>query len=271
MVSAGSLSTAAERLRLNQSTVSARIRSLEQQLGASLLVRNKAGSRLTAAGRQFQAHAAVLVRTVEKARQELGVPLGFRASLTVGARFALWQDLLTGWLPRMRERAPDVSVRAEIGFEQDLMQGLVDGSIDIALMYTPEARPGLVTEYLFDEALEMVATRADAAPRPGADYVHVDWGADFHARMATHWPDYGPPPLSVAVGWLGVQHLLDNGGTAYLPERLVREELEAGRLHRVRGAQGFRLPAWMVFAESRDRAVADPALDLVRELVAGRV
>ncbi|MGH6903755.1 MAG: LysR family transcriptional regulator, partial [Geminicoccaceae bacterium] len=45
VVAAGNFISAAERLHVTQSTVSARIHTLEEQLGSSLFVRNKAGAR----------------------------------------------------------------------------------------------------------------------------------------------------------------------------------------------------------------------------------
>ena len=94
VVSAGNFISAAERLHVTQSTVSARIRLLEEQLGCSLFIRNKAGTTLTPSGKQFQKHAATLVRTVERARQDVGIPRRFSASLTVGARVGLWDQPL---------------------------------------------------------------------------------------------------------------------------------------------------------------------------------
>ena len=137
VIAAGNFISAADRLHVTQSTVSARIHTLEDQLGCTLFVRNKAGTTLTPAGRQFQKHASMLVRTVEQARHDVGVPRGFRAALTVGGRFGLWEQLLLKWLPLMLKVAPDIAVRAEIGLEADLMQGLVEGRLDIGVMYTP--------------------------------------------------------------------------------------------------------------------------------------
>ena len=74
VVAAGNFVGAADRLHVTQSTVSARIHTLEDQLGCTLFVRNKGGTTLTPAGRQFQKHASTLVRTVEQARQDVGVP-----------------------------------------------------------------------------------------------------------------------------------------------------------------------------------------------------
>ncbi|MGH8562321.1 MAG: LysR family transcriptional regulator, partial [Nevskiales bacterium] len=129
VVAGGSFVAAAQRLHVTQSTVSVRIQRLEEILGTELFVRNKAGTTLTPAGKQFQRHATVLTRTVEHARQEIGVATGFSASLTVGGRIGLWEDLLARWLPIFRELAPTVAVRALVGFEEDLMQALIEGRI----------------------------------------------------------------------------------------------------------------------------------------------
>src|ERR1700710_363846 len=86
VVTAGNFITAAERLHVSQSTVSTRLHTLHAPLGCTLFVRNKAGTTLTPAGRQFQRHASALVRTVEQARHDIGIPRGFSGTLTIGGR-----------------------------------------------------------------------------------------------------------------------------------------------------------------------------------------
>jgi LysR family transcriptional regulator, flagellar master operon regulator len=76
VIATGSFVAASQRLHVTQSTASARIQRLEEQLGASLFVRNSAGVELSAAGRQFQRHASLLTRTVEQARQDVGAGTG---------------------------------------------------------------------------------------------------------------------------------------------------------------------------------------------------
>src|SRR5437588_12989684 len=124
VIATGSFVEAAQRLHVTQSTVSTRIQRLEETLGAELFVRNKAGTTLTRAGQQFQRHAALLTRTVEQARHEIGIVSGFRATLTIGCRMGLWEDLLLRWLPIFGSLAPDVAVRALVSLEEDLMQSL---------------------------------------------------------------------------------------------------------------------------------------------------
>lgn len=263
----GSFLEAASRLYVTQSTVSARIHSLEDYLGNRLFVRNRSGASLTPAGRRFLRHAKSLVLTLEQARHEVGLPSGFRASISVGARIALWEDFLPQWLGAMRASAPDISVRSEIGFEEDLMRRLIEGTLDIGLMYTPQHSPGLQVEPLFDETLVLLTT--DPARRwRHDDYVHVDWGPAFHAQHSNRFPDLERPALVANIGWLGVQIILANGGSCYLPIRMARRFIENRQLFAVPDSPHFPLPAYMVFARDSDSAVLEQALSGLRVLAA---
>jgi DNA-binding transcriptional LysR family regulator len=157
----GSFLEAAKQLYLTQSTVSARIQRLEDELGTRLFVRNRAGTSLTPAGRRFFDYAKRLVLTADQAREDAGLPERYRASLRVGGRIALWEEFLPQWVGWMRRRANDVVIHSEIGFEEDLMRRLIEGSLDIGLMYTPSHSPGLIVEHLFDETLVLVSSRPD--------------------------------------------------------------------------------------------------------------
>ena len=68
-----------------------------------------------------------------------------------------------------------------------LLQRLLEGSLDLAVMYRPTQPPGLMIEHLFDEEFVLV-TSAPANQRRGAtDYVFVDWGPTSSRTM--------PPPI----------------------------------------------------------------------------
>jgi DNA-binding transcriptional LysR family regulator len=264
----GNFVAAASRLFVTQSTVSARIRTLETTLGARLFQRGRNGAELTPAGKRFLRHAKHLVRTVEQARHDVGLPQGFSDVLTLSGRIALWEGFLPHWVAWMREAAPETSLRLEIGFEPDIMQGLIEGTVDIGVMYTPTSRTGLVVEALFDETLVLVTSdRERGWPDPG--YIHIDWGPEFHALFSEHFADIGPPALVANIGWLGVQQLLTYGGSGYFPQRLVRHHIEGGRLWRVTKGPSFNLPAWMVYPRDSDNATLKRALDGLRELARG--
>ncbi|MET4203737.1 LysR family transcriptional regulator [Bradyrhizobium sp. LA6.12] len=268
VVATGNFITAADRLHVSQSTVSTRIHSLEELLGCTLFVRNKAGATLTVAGRQFQRHASTLVRTVEQARHDVGLPKGFSGALVVGGRIGLWEEFLLLWVPRMQEANPQISIRAESALEPELMQGLVEGRIDIGVMYTPQSRPGLKVELLIEEQLVLVSTNPRSDPEPQEGYVYVDWGPEFYARHSAVFPNFAGPALTANIGWLGLQHVLANGGSGYFAHRIVEPLLKSRRLHLVVGAPKFSMPAYVVYSVDQPDDHVQSAIAIMRDLAA---
>ena len=265
VAAAGNFVGAAARLHITQSTVSARIQTLEMQMGARLFRRGRGGAELTAAGHRFLRHAKTLVRTLAQARHDVRLPSGFSGGLTLSGRSALWEGFLLSWVEWMRETVPDVSLRLELGFEEGIMQGLVQGTVDIGVMYTPESRPGLSVEHLFDESLVLVSNNPDR-PWPDPDYIHVDWGAEFHAQFGARFPDLETPARIANIGWIGLKLMQSHGGSAYLPQRTVRDPIEKGLLWRVHESPLITLPTYMVFPIDRDEAHLARAVQKLRFL-----
>lgn len=265
VAAAGNFVGAAARLHITQSTVSARIQTLEAQMGARLFRRGRGGAELTAAGQRFLRHAKTLVRTLEQARHEVSLPSGFSGGLTLSGRAALWEDFLPRWADWMRGAVPDVSLRLELGFEDAIMQGLVQGTIDIGVMYTPERRPGLAVEHLFDESMVLVSSKPDH-PWPDPDYIHVDWGAEFHGQFGDRFPDLEISARMANIGWVAQQLMLSAGGSAYLPIRMARAAIAQGRLWRVHESPLITLPAYMVFPMDRDEPHLARAVQKLRSL-----
>lgn len=266
VVANGSFLEAANRLYVTQSTVSTRIQRLESYLGVPLFVRNRSGATLTPPGQRFLRHAKSLLLTLEQARHDIGLPSRFRASITVGTRIALWEELLPRWVGDMRRQAPDISIRSQIGFEEDLMRALIEGRMDVAIMYTPHHSPGLQIEHLFDETLALLTTDPDR-PWPNDDYIYVDWGPAFYALHNSHYPDLESPSQIVNIGWLGVQLIISNGGSCFLPLRMAEPLIRAKKLFHVPDSPRFRLPTYMVFPRDSASLVQQQVLDSLRLLV----
>lgn len=268
IIAHGSFLEAARHLDLTQSTVSARILRLEEELGVRLFARNRSGVSLTPAGQRFHGYAKRLVLTADQARNEVGLPGRYRASIRIGGRIALWDGFLPTWVGWMRQRANDVVIRSEIGFEEDLMRRLIEGTLDIGLMYTPSHSPGLVIEHLFDETLVLVSSRPNETG-PGEDYIYIQWGPGFYAQHAQSYPDLELPPQVANIGWLGIQCLLTNGGSCFLPSRIASPLIRSRRLYAVADSPEYIHPAYMVFPRDSGSPVLAQAIQGLRELAAG--
>lgn len=269
VVDTGSFVGAAKSLYLTQAAVSRRIQSLESYLGCELFIRNKSGAALTSSGRRFLRYATNLVQTLERARNDVGAATVYKGSLTVGGRFGLWQGLLLTWMDTLKQEIADIQIRALIGFEENLMHDMVDGSLDIGIMYTPQNRPMLKVERLLEEDLILVSTvdSGDQLPNPDT-YVHVDWGPEFLAQLSCDLPEFSNPSIIVSIAWLGLQHILERGGSGYFPRRLVRDYFTQQRLFAVRAAPSFQLPAYIVYPNEPKNPCIMPAVEALYRIVA---
>ncbi len=265
----GSFISAAHRLHLTQTAVSARVRTLEEQLGRRLFVRNKAGARLTPAGERFARHATTLVQVWERARQQVALPPGREEGVSIGAELSLWHPLLADWMIWMHRVCPEIALRAEVDTPVRLLQAVQDASLDFAVLYSPPERPGLVAELLVEEKLVLVTSSPDAELNP-EQYVYVDWGPIFASNHQAAFPELGNPPVSISLGPLALTYLLSVGGSGYFRVGTVAPFLADGRLHRVGDAPEFSHSAYAVYAAQRGNEVMDRVRNGLRMVAAGQ-
>lgn len=135
----GSVSRAATKLFMAQPPLSAQIRQLEEEVGASLLVRLPRGVRLTPAGESFLDDArAILARAQQASVRARERQSGQRSTLRLGLMPSATQSILPGLLARLRESGLATSVEArEMIPSARQLQALRNAEIDLGFI-----RPG---------------------------------------------------------------------------------------------------------------------------------
>lgn len=246
VVETGSLVTAARRLNVTPSTVTARINGLEEEIGQKLLHRHKSGAELTSPGFKFRRYAEVMVQLWRQARYEVSLPKGFDGVCNVGLEFDLWRGIGERFLDHVRETCPGVAIAMWPGEQRQLDRWLNIGLVDVAFCYAPQAAENFASRVLRDDALVLVSREPIAAPDLGRDYVYVDHGEEFRRQHAAAFPGDLTSALTLASSDWALDHLLTMGGSGYLPERHVARELAAGRMHAVPSAPGFTRRVYVV-------------------------
>lgn len=260
VASTGSFVAAADKLHITPTAVSARIRILEDQLNRRLFVRSRAGARLTPAGERFHPHATALVQLWERARQQVALPTGRSELVGLGSEISLWNPLLPRLLCWLRQKAPELALRAEVNTPERLMDRVQEGALDVAILYNPPARPDLVMELIDEEKLVMVTTCQRGSMSP-ADYIFVEWGSAFVASHDAAFPHLANPGTSITLGRAALNFMLKVGGSGYFRLSVVRSYLASKRLHRVTGAPEFSHSVHAVYSS---RSTAD-TLERVRD------
>lgn len=265
----GSFVAAAERVNVTQSTVSMRIRALEEQVGARLFERNKKGALATPGGREFAKHALAIARIWDQARLEVGVTPKQRALLRVGSQHSLWAGYLIDWLVWMRANVPEVAIRSEVGHTDSLTQHIADGSLDLAVMYRPQHRPGMRVRKLFNDEIILVAAPTAADDPLGPNYVFVDWGPEFQKDHALNFPELDSPSASLDLGVMGIDYLTAADAAGYFPSRAAEAYIDEGSLVAPEVYPTFSYPVYGVFPDALDPALADTVMTGLKHVAEG--
>lgn len=156
----GSMNKAASELNTVQSNVSARIRSLEDELGVALFQRSARGVQVTPAGRRILPFAARLSRLLSDAScaaRDDGHPKGVFEIGTLETTLALRLPRL---IAKFAKAYPDVRPVIRTGTTCSLIQGVIDSKLEGAFVVGPVNHPELQSEQAFREELVLVTSCA---------------------------------------------------------------------------------------------------------------
>ena len=121
---------AAKSLCITQSTVSARIKTLEEQLGTALFVRQRNNIQLTQAGEKLLSYAELITATWNRARQEIAVEGRKPQPLVIGGVSSLWDMLSQQWLQDIYSENQSFIIYAEVQPQNILLSRLATGTMD---------------------------------------------------------------------------------------------------------------------------------------------
>lgn len=239
---------ASDQLYITQSAVSARIKQLEQTLGVRLFDRNKHDVSLTPAGIRFLTHAEKLMKSWNRACHEVMLPEQVELSLSVGATDTIWSVFLTDWMVDIQKQQPDLAIWAELHTAKTLLPSLMDGMLDIAVMFDVPALPGLDVKELPAINFVMVSSQPGLSSDQvlASGFISVDWGEAFATTFTRHFEQQVATTRHTGVGGVALDLLLKSGGGAYLPKSMVLSAIEEGRLYLVESAPKIERPVFAV-------------------------
>lgn len=141
---------AAARLHVSQPPLSRQIRDLEEELGIALFDHGAKAVRLTEAGKVFLTEALAVLRRADEAVQVAkAVATGQRGEIHVGYAPSLTVELLPRTLKQFQESNPGVRVRLHDLSTQEMLRGLRDETLHVALLV--QVSPKVLEGFVFQE------------------------------------------------------------------------------------------------------------------------
>lgn len=247
---------AAKNLCVTQSTVSARIRNMEEQLGTKLFTRERNNIQLTATGERMQQYAEVITTSWNQARQEIGAAKLARTAFTIGGLPSLWDISLQQWLNRLVPAQQNLAVHAEIHGAETLYRRITQNTMDIAFLFDPLNTDLLVCQPLSNIELILVSSFAELNVNEALsnNYIMVEWGTAFTNQHAQQFADVARPHLHASHGRIALDYILTNGGSAYLAKPTVADHINQAELYAVANAPVIQRTAHAVYNKTSDKA-----------------
>lgn len=168
-VDAMSISAAANTLKMAQPALSQQIATLERHFKQKLLIRSNTGVMPTNAGRELYRHATLLLGQLKLAELEVAKRKGsIQGSVSVGiATYSTISTLTTSLLKSIRSEYPDISLHVNDSFGLVLSELVMNGLMDMAVIYAPAPIKGISLQPLLIEELFLIAPQGVGLPLAG--------------------------------------------------------------------------------------------------------
>ncbi len=167
----GHFGRAADACSVSQPALSVQIKELEEGLGIVLFERGARQARLTAFGESFAHRARDILRAVDELGDLARAARGRLAGrLRIGIIPTIAPYLLPAVIGALAQSHDGLDVHVRETLTQNLLEELLDGRIDTAIVALPVSEPALTEVALFEEEFVLVRPEKDAdAPVPDGE------------------------------------------------------------------------------------------------------
>lgn len=236
----------AERLHITQSTVSARVQSLEAAVGGRLFTRSRAGTNLSTEGLKFEPHARALRHAWTEAQRAVE-PSSTAITLRIGIQHDLAAGQIGDWVANFRRALPDCAFYIEPDYSVQMCRDLERGALDFAVLYSPQSQPDLHLASVGEVRYVLVSSdgdkRADVNPQR---YIRGSYSAAFDIAHRQLMPEFTAALLASGQNIAVVGLLQTMGGAAFVLEETAKVLASEGRFKRVSDVEPIGQPIFAV-------------------------
>ena len=234
----GGVWRASEQLNLSQPAVTARIKNLEESLGAALFDRAH-GMALTKRGERLVRYAEQYLQLNDLIQRDIADPEGIDLHLRIGVAETLVQAWLPEFIACLRHDFPKLDIEIVVDISVNLREALLNRSIDLALLMGPVSEYSVDNVALTEFELCWYCAAGAELPDDPQDVFRSNPVVTYARSTRPHrelkaalYERYGPgislfPSSSLSACFRMVASGL---GVGALPSMLGAQEVEAGRV-----------------------------------------
>jgi LysR family nitrogen assimilation transcriptional regulator len=150
----GNVTRAARQLNIVQPALSMQVAKLEKSLGKQLFYRGSHGMSLTAAGEALALRLAPIVADIDRARDEIAQLDGkVSGRVSLGMITSAAQSTLPRSTAKIAAQYPEIHLLVCEGYSETMMEWVIAGQLDIAIVNAPARRLALTAKHILDEEM----------------------------------------------------------------------------------------------------------------------
>ena len=258
VIRGGSVTAAADELVVTQPSVSSALAALSRELDCELFVRSGRGIRLTEPGEAFAPYAAHVIGLLDQGRQAAHEAIAMVASkLQIIAATTAAESFVPPLMRAFSEEHPEIKLTLAVGNQEEVLERVINHSVDVAIAGKPRSDDRLLAEPLTDNEIACITAPDDPAigegPIESADLAGRTWllrelGSGTRRLNEQFLADRGLEPTTLTLGSNGAikQAARAGLGVSLLSRVAVDPELASGRLGELRLTDGPPSRPWFV-------------------------
>ncbi|WP_299775439.1 LysR family transcriptional regulator [uncultured Tateyamaria sp.] len=228
---------AASASNVSQPSLTTAIKKLEDELGGTLFIRDRAGCRLTSLGKLMQPRLQKVCDETQQAKEEAVRHMRLdRLPISVGVGETIGHNKISAAVEHIRARLPQADIELIVASSPELLAGLTDGEFDVLITAEKASKDLYRIDLLYDEDYKVVVSHehplsklaaislSDLANTNMLDRLNCEMRDTLHGKCADQGQDLYAAYRSNRVDWL-IELARRGSGAVILPATAVPEDM----------------------------------------------
>ncbi|SET37574.1 LysR family transcriptional regulator, repressor for citA [Salinibacillus kushneri] len=221
----------AEEMNVVQSTVTARIKLLEEEVGETLFIRKTRNVEITDAGKTFLTYANQTLEIMNEGIETTRIKSNFNNNLVIGGMNSLWDTPIFGQINDYQSCNPKTAIRLITGHSDDIIEKIQYGLIDVGFVYNPP-HSSLFNIYTIREEPIFLVGSPELVRKLGSvkseaikdiPFIHYNWGTEFSEWFEAVLGKHETMRYRVDHAGVAVRLILNGEGIGFMLESIIEK------------------------------------------------
>ncbi|WP_158234675.1 LysR family transcriptional regulator [Lentibacillus sediminis] len=231
----------AEEMNVVQSTVTSRVKLLEQEVGEKLFRRQTRHVEITEAGKVFLDYAKQTLEMMDEGIKAARIQSKFTSRLVIGGMNSLWETPLIEQIHEYQSANTNTAIRLVTGHSADIIEKIRIGLIDIGFVYNPPSSSLFNVRTVKKEAI-LLAGAPDIVKKfdsftweelKNFPFIHYNWGPAFSEWFEMEIGNHETMRYRVDHTGVALRLMQRRKGIGFMLESIISDYEEKGLLSRI--------------------------------------